>query len=343
MSGIETIGQIGDVEVRAVTLTGRDGLRVKLLSYGARLAELWVADRRGQMADIVLGHDSLSDWQEHGTYVGATCGRYANRIAKGRFTLDGREVRVDRNEGAQHLHGGAQGFDTKLWEIENHSASHATFTTTAADGEMGYPGALAVRATYRIDEGNRLWIEMEAATDAPTVINLVNHAYFNLAGQGSGDALGQHLRIAAKHYLPVDGTLIPTGEVRAIAGGPFDFSALRPIGQALPGEGGFDHNLCLSAPLGRDGLRPCAEAVDPASGRRMQLSTSEVGVQFYTGAHFGGTPGKAGAVYPRFAGFALETQAFPDSPNQPQFPPARLNPGQSYRHLMCFDFTPAPL
>jgi aldose 1-epimerase len=335
MAKIETVGQIGTETIRSVTLEA-GGLRVKLLSFGARLAELWVPDRAGVLADIVLGQDNLADWQEHGTYLGATCGRYANRIAGGRFSLDGREVQVDRNEGENHLHGGSQGFDLKVWAIESHSDSHVTFSCLSADGEMGYPGALSARATYRLDGG--LQIEMEAISDAPTVVNLVNHAYFNLAGQGSGDVLDQVLQVEAEHYLPVDDQLIPTGELLPVEGTAFDFRFARAIGATLPGFGGFDHNLCLSAPLGADGLRPCLEAVDPTSGRRMRLSTTEPGVQLYTGAHFDGGPGKAGARYPRFAGFAVETQKYPDSPNRPHFPSARLEPGQKYRHVMRFQF-----
>jgi aldose 1-epimerase len=333
---IETVGQIGTVNVRSVTLDA-GGIRVKLLTFGARLAELWVPDRGGVLADIVLGQDTLADWQAHGVYVGATCGRYANRIAGGRFTLDGREVQVDQNERGNHLHGGSKGFDLKVWDIESHSETHVTFACLSADGEMGYPGALAARVTYRLDAG--LWIEMEAVCDAPTVVNLVNHAYFNLAGQGSGDVLEQVLKVEAEHYLPVDDQLIPTGELRPVAGTAFDFRTARAIGAVLPGFGGFDHNLCLSAPLGEDGMRPCLVALDPASGRGMRLATTEPGVQLYTGAHFDGGPGKAGARYPRFGGFAVETQRFPDSPNRPQFPSPRLDPGQRYRHVMYFDFT----
>lgn len=338
MADITSFGQIGGSEVHALTLEGA-GLRLKLLTFGARLAELWVPDRNGVKADIVLGFDSLGDWQTQGTYVGATCGRYANRIAGGRFTFDGRIVQLDQNEATQHLHGGSNGLDLKIWEIESHSDSHVTFTTTSPDGEMGYPGALTVRTTYRIDAG--LVIEMEATTDAPTIVNLVNHAYFNLAGHDSGDILGQSLQVEAGFYLPVDDRLIPTGEVLSVTGTPFDFRALRPIGPEMPGQGGFDHNLCLSGPLGDTGLRRCLQAVDPASGRRMRLSTTEPGLQFYTGAHFDQTPGKGGARYPRFAGFAAETQRFPDSPNRPHFPSSRLEPGQTYRHTMRFDFTPA--
>lgn len=337
MAGIGDIGRIGNVNVRSVTLEA-EGLRLRLMTFGARLAELWVPDAQGRMADIVLGHDSLDDWQRHGRYLGATCGRYANRIAGGRFTLDGREVQLDRNEAANHLHGGASGFDLKVWDIESQSDRHVTFACLSAAGEMGYPGALAARVTYRIDGG--LWIRMEAVSDAPTIVNLVNHAYFNLAGHTSGDVLDQVLQIEAEHFLPVDDQLIPTGTLRPVAGSAFDFRAARAIGAVLPGFGGFDHNFCLSSAVGPDGLRPCLVAVDPASGRRMRLATTEPGVQLYTGAHFDGGPGKAGARYPRFAGFAVETQRFPDSPNHPEFPSPRLDPGHGYRHLMHFDFTP---
>lgn len=339
MARIASIGQIGGTEVHQVTLEAH-GLKLVLLDWGARLAELWVPDAKGTLADIVLGHDSLKDWETHGTYLGATCGRYGNRIAEGRFTLDGKTTQLDRNEGTKTLHGGSRGFDRKSWDIADHSDNHVSFTLTSPDGDMGFPGALQARTTYRID-AQGLSIEMTATTDAPTVVNLVNHAYFNLAGQGAGDIMGQHLQVEAGHYTPVDDRLIPTGEVLTVSGTAFDFRQPRPIGAQLPGPNAFDHNLCLSAALGSDGLRPCLTATDPASGRRMQLSTTEPGVQLYTGAHFAGGPGKRGARYPRFAGFAAETQRFPNSPNNPQFPSARLNPGETYRHVMRFDFTPA--
>ncbi|WP_431298683.1 aldose epimerase family protein [Tabrizicola sp. BL-A-41-H6] len=342
MADVTIIGQIDGRDIKAATLFGPGGLRVVLLTYGARLAELWVPDRDGSLADIVLGHDDLQDWRTQGGYLGATCGRYSNRIADGRFVLDGRAIKVDQNEGNQHLHGGRDGFDRKLWTIDSHSAQHVTFAAASPDGEMGYPGAVTMRTTYRIDAAGGLVIEMTAKTNTATVINMVNHAYFNLAGQGAGDVMGQLLSVCAGFYLPVDDRLIPTGEVRPVTGTAFDFRALRPIGALLPGPGGFDHNLCLSAPVAADGLRPCLQALDPVSGRRITMSTTEPGVQLYTGAHFDATPGKAGQRYARFAGFAVETQRFPDSPNNPHFPSARLAPGETYRHVMRFDFCPAP-
>lgn len=339
MARIATLGQIDGTDVQQATVEA-GGLKLGVLTWGARLAELWVPDARGTLADIVLGHDNLDDWQAHGIYVGATCGRYANRIAGGRFQLDGRTIQLDRNEGANTLHGGSRGFDLKHWQIADHSDTHVTFAATSPDGDMGFPGTVTLRVTYRLDAPG-LVIEMEAQTDAPTIVNLANHAYFNLAGQGSGDVMGQELQIHAGHYIPVNDQLIPTGEVLSVTGTAFDFRQSRRIGDSLPGPGAFDHNLCLSAPLGADGLRPCLTATDPASGRRMTLSTTEPGLQLYTGAHFAGGPGKEGARYPRFAGFAAETQRFPDSPNRPQFPSTRLDPGQTYRHVMRFDFSPA--
>lgn len=339
MANVATVGQLDGHDVHRITLEGAHGHKAVILTNGARLAELWVPDRAGELADIVLGFDRLTDWQDQGGYLGATCGRYSNRIAEGKFSLDGRTVQLDQNEGEQHLHGGRSGLDTKHWQVAELSDNYVSLTTSSPEGEMGYPGALTVRATYRLT-GLELTIAMEAETSAPTVVNLVNHAYFNLAGHGSGNVLGQELQIDADNYLPVDDHLIPTGEVRQVAGTPFDFRAPRTIGADMPGSGGFDHNFCLSSQTGEDGLRSCLLAEDPISGRRMRLSTTEPGVQIYTGAHFDGTPGKAGARYPRFGGFAAETQHFPNSPNMPHFPSARLSPGQVYQHIMRFDFSP---
>jgi len=340
MARIASLGQIDGIDVLEARLD-TEGIRLAVLSWGARLAELWVPDASGTQADIVLGHDSLQDWQAHGKYLGATCGRYANRIAGGRFTLDGRQVELDRNEGPNTLHGGSRGFDLTHWQIAEHSDRHVTFTATSPDGDMGYPGRLTATTTYRID-GNALAIEMTATTDAPTIVNLVNHAYFNLAGQGAGDVMAQHLQIEAGHYTPVDDQLIPTGEVLSVAGTALDFRQPRAIGATLPGPKGFDHNFCLSAPLAANGLRNCLTATDPTSGRRLRLFTSEPGLQLYTGVHFAGGPGKGAARYPRFAGFAAETQRFPNTPNTPHFPPARLDPGGLYRHRMLLDLTPLP-
>ena len=319
------------------------GVQARVCTYGARLVELWVPDRAGVCADIVLGHADAAGYAATKAYLGATCGRYANRIAGGRFVLDGRVVDLDQNEGVKHLHGGRAGFDRKIWQIIEVSERAVTLTAVSADGEMGYPGRLSMQVRYWLDADDRLWIAMEAETDAPTVVNMVNHSYFNMVGSGS--VMGQDLRLEATHYTPVDADLIPTGEVLAVEGTAYDFTALRQIGAALPSDQGFDHNWCLTGPLvpkWGEALRFCAEAVDVDSGRRMEVWTTEPGVQFYTGAKLaGGLPGKDGTPIAPFSGFTLETQRFPDSPNRPQFPSARLEPGQAYRHLMAFEFTPS--
>ncbi|MBL4929003.1 aldose epimerase family protein [Fuscibacter oryzae] len=339
---IRTLGEIAGASVEEITLTGPGGLSARILTFGARLATLHVPDSTGQLADIIVGHDRLEDWAACTTFAGATCGRYSNRIGQGRFVLDGRVIDLTRNEGANQLHGGPQGFDRKVWRISAASDHAVTLAHTSPDGDMGYPGQLEVRVTYRFDSEGVFCIVMEAETTAPTVVNMVNHAYFNMAGHGS--VMAQHLRIAGAHYTAVDDALIPTGEVISVAGGPFDFRTLRPIGQSLPGPMGFDHNFCLSEPLqsfAGEMLRPAAEAVDPVSGRRIAIWTSNPGVQFYSGGYLDESlPGKGGQPIGQFGGFALETQFFPDSPNKPQFPSARLDPGQRYRHVMALDLAP---
>jgi aldose 1-epimerase len=338
MSGVANGGEGGGEPGAAVVLQS-DRLRARVLTLGARLAELWVPDRTGVLADVVLGFDDPADWLDRGGYLGATCGRFANRIANGRFTLDGTNYQLDRNERRGHLHGGSAGFDARQWRILEQSYSHAVFELISPAGDMGYPGRLSARVTYAL-AGHVLNLRMEATTDAPTVVNLVHHSYFNLAGHGSGDVLGHRLQIEADRYLPVDDRKIPTGELRPVAGSAFDFRKPRGIGDLMPDTNGFDHNFCLTAAQDATGLRACLDAADPGSGRRLRLRTTEPGLQLYTGAHFDGTPGKAGAVYGRFAGFAVETQRFPDTPNRAEFPSARLDPGQHYDHRMAFDFTP---
>jgi len=331
-------------ELSTITLRREGGIEISLVALGARITGLMAADRTGALADVVLGHDRPEDYLTVGGYLGATCGRYANRIAHGRFSLDGRESDLDRNEGAHQLHGGRDGFDRKIWGVASLSPTHVTFATHSPDGEMGFPGAVDASCTYQLVGDNSVLIEMIATTSASTVVNLANHAYFNLAGQGNGSVLGHSLKIHAGHYTPVGSDKIPTGEVRAVSGSAFDLTTSRPISRAMPGPEGFDHNFCLSAPvqsIAGEYLRRAAELTDPASGRALKLWTTEVGLQVYTGAHFDGSqPGKAGARYGRFAGIALETQKFPDAPNHPQFPSARLDPGQLYRHLVLLDLTP---
>ncbi|OYW60674.1 MAG: hypothetical protein B7Z31_03845 [Rhodobacterales bacterium 12-65-15] len=327
-----------------ITLAAPGGLSLSLSRYGARLIRLYAPDRQGALADVVLGHDDMTEYGSDHGYLGATCGRFANRIAAGRFTLDGRAVQLDCNEGGNQLHGGTRGFDKAMWEVAGQGPDQVSFRHTSPEGDMGYPGAVTVTCRYRID-GLHLWIEMTATTTAPTVVNLAHHSYWNLAGQGVGDVLGHQLQLDAAHYLPVDAAKLPTGAVLPVAGTAFDFTTRRRIGDRMPGPDGFDHCFCLKGPMEAVAdqlLRPAATLLDPASGRRLRLATNQVGVQLYTGAHFDGSvPGKEGTRYGRFAGVALETQAFPDSPNRPQFPATRLNPGEVYRHVMLLDFTPS--
>jgi aldose 1-epimerase len=326
---------------RQVILRGDHGFQAHLLDHGARLTALSVPDRDGRPADIVLGHDHPEDYRTDHGYLGATCGRFANRIAGGQFALDGHRVTLDQNEGANHLHGGSRGWDKAVWSTTEASDRSVTFALRSPAGDMGFPGRVEAICTYRLD-GLRLWIEMTATTDTPTVINMAHHSYFNLAGQGAGDILGHELQLDATAYLPVDAAKLPLPAPEPVLGTAFDFTGPRPIGQTLPGPDGFDHCFCLTAPLQRvDGLRPTARLTDRGSGRCLRLWTDQPGLQVYTGAHFAGTPGKSGARYGRFAGVALETQHYPDSPNRPDFPTTTLRPGETYRHRMLFDFTPA--
>lgn len=336
-------GQIGGQPVPLFTIASPGGHIAALTPFGARLVQLWLADRQGRRADVVLGHDRLQDYLDHPTFAGATCGRYANRIRAGNFLLDGKPVQLDCNEGANHLHGGRHGFDKKLWAIADRGPAHVTFTARSGAGEMGFPGACDLTSTYRFTDDDRLLIEMGATTDAPTLMNMVNHAYFNLGGQGSGPVTGHHMRVAAGFYTPVTPDLLTTGEIRAVEGTAFDFLDERPLAEALAAPlapaTGYDHNWCLAGEPAGPGLHLCAEVVDPVSGRGLRLATDQPGVQIYTcGMMPDGVPGKAGATYGHFAALTLETQAFPCSPNHPHFPQARLDPGQTYRHRMEFTF-----
>lgn len=345
---VEEFGRIGDQPVQAVTLANAHGLRARLITYGARLTELHVPDREGQPADIVLGFDTLDEYRATTTYFGATCGRYANRIRRGRFALDGQEVQLDVNEGANHLHGGHEGFDRKVWTLDEATDRRASFRTISEDGEMGYPGRLDVTATYELTDENQFLITMTATTSRVTPVNVVHHSYFNLAGQGSGDVLRQEMRLAAPFYTPVDGELLATGEIISVGGTPFDFRAAKPIGQDFAGlgsvgagvfeaGGGYDHNWVLGG-AGQT-LRDCAEIRDPASGRRMTLWTDQPGVQVYTGGYLDDSiMGKGGRLLCQFAGFTLETQRFPGSPNHAHFPTSLLHPGETYLHRMILAF-----
>lgn len=335
MTLIEPYGALGGEVVQAVTL--RSGaLRARLIAYGARLTELWLPDRRGDPADVVLGHDTLEEYRATPTYFGATVGRYANRIEGGRLRLDGQDHRLDVNEGGNHLHGGAEGFDRAVWALQDASETWATFAHVSPEGDMGYPGRLEAAVTYELSEDG-LRVSFQATADRPTVVNLVHHSYFNLAGEG--DVLGHDLRLDAPFWTPVDEALLATGEVRSVEGTPFDFRAGKPIGEGI-GEiatKGWDHNWVLGG-AGED-LRDCARLRDPGSGRWLSLRTSEPGVQVYAGGYLTpGLKGKGGRPSVPFGGVTLETQRFPGSPTHPHFPSAVLRPGDTYRHEMAFAF-----
>ena len=345
----EPFGEVDGRPVHAFRLDGGAGITARVTDYGARLTELHVPGRDGRTADIVLGFDDARSYAESPAYFGATVGRYGNRIARGRFTLLGTEHEVDCNEGRNHLHGGRHGWDSRTWDVGlGADGASITFRTTSADGEMGFPGACTVSSTYEL-AGTRLRITMEAVPDATTVINMVHHSYFNLAGHASGDVLGQHMRLGGDFYVPVDGELLATGEILAVAGTPYDFRELHPIGEhleALPSvgagvfeNGGWDHNWCLRGPAA-DGLIDAAEIHDPVSGRTLRLRTTEPGVQMYTGGHLDDRiVGKGGNRYCQYAGFTLETQKFPDSPRFAHFPTTTIRAGETYHHEMVLDFS----
>jgi aldose 1-epimerase len=342
----EAFGRLPDgTAVDVFTLTSARGIELRAISYGGIITSLRVPDRKGQFDDIVLGFDRFDDYLKNDPYFGAIIGRYGNRIAKGQFTLDGQTYKLATNNGANHLHGGNKGFDKVVWKVEPAAGKNAiAFTRTSADGEEGYPGNLRVQVTYTLTDDNELVVDYRATTDKPTVVNLTQHSYFNLAGQGSGDILGHQLMLNADRYTPVDATLIPTGERALVAGTPFDFRKPTAIGARidqpdpqLKNGQGYDHNWVLNRSGG--GLQLAARVIEAKTGRMMEVRTTEPGVQFYTGNFLDGTlTGKQGARYNRRTGFCLETQHFPDSPNQPRFPSTTLRPGSEYHATAVFTF-----
>jgi aldose 1-epimerase len=328
--------------VDVYTLTNTNGIVAKIINYGATLISLKVPDRNGNLADIVLGFDNLEGYLTSHPYFGVTVGRYANRIAKGRFVLDGVEYKLATNDGENHLHGGVKGFDKVVWNLEDigHDADGAMVKMSyiSEDGEEGYPGNLACTVTYTLTADNQLKINYEAGTDKTTVINLTNHSYFNLAGQGTGDILGHELTLEADNFTPVDAGLIPTGEIKSVKGTPMDFTLPMTIGSRIAQvTGGYDHNYVLNS--GGGSLALAAKVFEPTSGRVMEVYTMEPGIQLYTGNFLDGSiTGKGGKVYKKHYGFCLETQHFPDSPNKPNFPSVVLEPGQKYATETIYKF-----
>ena len=333
----------GGESVDLFTLTNSQGLKATVITYGGILRTLEVPDRDGNLADITLGFDTLEEWiEKNGPYMGALIGRYGNRIAEGQFTLDGTTYTLATNDGANHLHGGMRGYDKVVWQgeaIETDGAVGVRLHYLSTDGEEGYPGNLDITVTYLLTDANELKIQYSATTDKATPVNLTNHAYYNLAGQGTGDILGHLVTVNADHYTPVDAGLIPTGEIAPVAGTPFDFTQPKTIGQEIADvEGGYDHNFALNGEVGV--MKMCARVEEPTTGRVMEIRTTEPGVQFYTGNFLDGTiTGKDGKVYQQHYGFCLETQHYPDSPNQPDFPSTILRPGQTYTQETIHTFS----
>jgi len=344
----DTFGTMPDgTAIEAFTLTNAHGIRLRAITYGGIITSLETPDRHGQPGDIVLGFDTLDGYLSDPPYFGAIIGRYGNRIAKGRFTLDDETYTLATNNGENHLHGGLRGFDKVVWDaapFDNEQGVGVIFRHTSPDGDEGYPGTLNVEVTYTLTADDELVVDYRATTDKATPVNLTQHSYFNLAGDGAGDVLGHVLQIDASHYTPVDAGLIPTGEIAPVEGTPFDFRTPTAIGARIDADneqlklgGGYDHNFVLDR--ASDGLVHAARVVEPASGRTLDISTTEPGLQFYSGNFLDGTiTGKGGHVYNHRNGFCLETQHYPDSPNQPEFPSTILRPGEEYRSQTVFRF-----
>lgn len=337
--------QVEGKEVRLLSLCNSRGAEAHFINQGAKLVSLVVPSRDG-FVDVVIGHDSTEDYlKSEEAYFGAICGRYANRIAKGKFSLDGKEYSLAINNGPNALHGGLKGFNSVIWDIVEESENSLKLAYTSPDGEEGYPGELKVQVTYTLTDENELCIEYQATTSAPTVLSLTNHAYFNLSGDGDASVHDHSLEIAAEHYLPTDDTAIPYGEPAEVAGTPFDFRTSHLIGERIDTEidqlvwaRGYDHTFVLSKPLDKLGF--AARCSSPKTGIVMEVFTDQPGVQLYTGNWMSGNMrGKHGHRYPARAALCLETQHYPDSPNRPEYPSTRLNPGEEYRSTTVFAFS----
>ena len=327
-----------DQNVDLFVFTNGNGLKVKIINYGGTIVSIEAPDRAGHLADVVLGFDDIEGYQgAENPYFGACCGRYANRIAKGRFSIDGVDYQLAANNGKNALHGGLAGFDKKMWDAEIIGESAVKMRLVSPDGDENYPGTLKVEMTYTINDDNELRIDYVAETDKKTIVNLTNHSYFNLAGGGS--VHGHVIRINASRYTVVDDTSIPTGEVRTVAGTEMDLRVPTPIGKNIDAvQGlGYDHNYCINQAAENE-LTLAASVTEPGSGRTLECWTTEPGVQLYTGNYLDTVRGKGGAVHNKQEAFCLETQHWPDSPNQPAFPSTELPPGQTYTQTCIYKF-----
>jgi aldose 1-epimerase len=318
-------------------------IEVRVMAYGAKLVSIRTPDRNGKMADVVLGYDHLDDYlKDNDTHFGSIVGRFGNRIAMGRFSIDGNSYQVPQNDGTNALHGGPKGFDRYVWESRE-APDGVEFTHVSPDGHMGFPGTLTAKVKYSLS-GNTLRLDYTATTDKPTVVNLTNHAYFNLRGDDQGDILGGQLQLNADRMTPVDASLIPTGELASVAGTPFDFSKPTVVGARIGDQNeqlklghGYDHNFVINGQPGT--LRQAAIMTEPENGRTMTVETTEPGIQFYTGNFLAGVfTGRHGIKYEKRTGFCLETQHYPDSPNQPSFPSTLLRPGATLHSTTTFTF-----
>jgi aldose 1-epimerase len=335
------------VTIDRYTLTNTNGAEATIITYGGTIVSLRVPDRHGKLDDVVLGFDALEAYLGDQPFFGALIGRYGNRIAAGRFQLRDVDYTLACNDGLNHLHGGPNGFHRAIWQAQAHtvdSASALALTYDSHDGEEGYPGNLHVMVVYTLNELNQLRIDYTATTDQPTIVNLTNHAYFNLAG--AGDILGHELQLHATRFLPVNSTLIPTGELRPVAGTPMDFTTPAAIGARIASDDqqlryafdGYDHTWVIDK--GDATLTFAGRATERSTGRVMDVYTTQPGIQFYSGNFLDGSlTGKRGQVYTKYAGFCLETQHFPDSPNQPHFPSTVLEPGETYQHTTIYQFS----
>lgn len=338
----EFMGKTADgAEVDLYTLTNANGLRVKIMTYGATIISVETPDRNGQVEDITLSLDSLQDYLNGHPCLGSTIGRFANRIAKGHFNIEDKPYTLAVNNGPNHLHGGIRGFDKVVWKamaLTEANSQGVAFSYTSVDGEEGYPGNLIVTVIYRLTDANELQMEYTAVADETTVVNLTNHTYWNLGGGRSGDVLGQELLIHADRYLTTDAGLIPVGEPKGVHGTPLDFTRSKAIGTDIEQAGGYDHCFVLNKAASEKGPTFAARTVDSQSGRIMEVYTTEPGIQLYTANGLNGSLKSKGHAYQRYFGFCLETQHYPDSPNRPDFPSTLLKPGEIYRQLTLHKF-----
>lgn len=324
--------------VTLYTLTNARGTVSKILDFGGIVTELWVKDKNGELGNVVLGFDSLAPYETKSPYFGALIGRVGNRIANGRFTLDGKEYSLATNNGPNALHGGLKGYDKRVWTVDGTTEDSIALSLIDPDGHEGYPGTVSAKVVYTLTDEDVLRLEYTATTDAATPINLTNHTYFNLKDAGATDVLGHVLQFQADHYTPVDDTLIPTGEVAPVAGTPIDFTTAKPMGQDIEAMGGYDHNLVLRNTGGT--LALAAVVTEPTTGRRLETWTTEPGCQFYSGNFLDGTVhGNGGATYGKHHAFCLETQHFPDSINHENFPSTVLRPGETYSSTTEYRFS----